>query len=118
MVARDETEMISSATDRALNLKELGLGPEDLLTEFLGLDKSFLFPLTLTKDRSPCVATVVGSTISFTVTLLAVHVNLSTSTILLPCSDILKYLKFLEINSIKLNGLDFSNLAAAGPAVP
>jgi prolyl-tRNA synthetase len=40
VVARDETETSSSAIGKALNLKELRLGSEDLLTEFFSLDKN------------------------------------------------------------------------------
>lgn len=40
VIARDDTETSSSALGRKLNLKELRLASEDLLTEFFGLDKN------------------------------------------------------------------------------
>ena len=40
VVANNETQISSSAIGKALGLKELRLAPEDLLTEFFGLDKN------------------------------------------------------------------------------
>jgi hypothetical protein len=40
VIAREETETNSSAIGKALNLKELRLASEDLLTEFFSLDKN------------------------------------------------------------------------------
>lgn len=40
VVARDETEVNSGAIGKKLNLKELRLASEDLLTEFFSLDKN------------------------------------------------------------------------------
>lgn len=40
VVARDSTETSSSGIGKALNLKELRLASEDLLTEFFSLDKN------------------------------------------------------------------------------
>ncbi|KXN89153.1 Putative proline--tRNA ligase C19C7.06 [Leucoagaricus sp. SymC.cos] len=118
VVARDETETSSSAIGKALNLKELRLASEDLLTEFFNLDKDSLSPLALTKDNFSRVTTVVDSTISSTVAPFAVHANSASSTLFLSGSDILKYLKSLETDAVKLNELDFANLAAAAPAAP
>jgi prolyl-tRNA synthetase len=40
VIARDETETNSTAIGKKLNLKELRLASEDLLTEFFSLDKN------------------------------------------------------------------------------
>jgi prolyl-tRNA synthetase len=40
VIAREETETVSGALAKTLNLKELRLASEDLLTEFFGLDKN------------------------------------------------------------------------------
>lgn len=40
VIARDETETSSSAIGKKLNLKDLRLASEDLLTEFFSLDKN------------------------------------------------------------------------------
>lgn len=40
VIARDDTETSSSALAKKLNLKELRLASEDLLSEFFGLDKN------------------------------------------------------------------------------
>jgi prolyl-tRNA synthetase len=46
VVARDETETSSSSLGKKLNLKELRLASEDLLSEFFSLDKdSRAFPI-------------------------------------------------------------------------
>ncbi|KAF9452808.1 prolyl-tRNA synthetase [Macrolepiota fuliginosa MF-IS2] len=116
VVARDETETSSSAIGKALNLKELRLGSEDLLTEFFSLDKNSLSPLALISDNFSRVTTVVDSTISSTPAPFAVHANSSSSTLFLSGSDILRYLKSLETDNTKLNELDFANIATANPA--
>ncbi|EKM76527.1 hypothetical protein AGABI1DRAFT_78653 [Agaricus bisporus var. burnettii JB137-S8] len=117
VVARDSTETSSSGIGKALNLKELRLASEDLLTEFFNLDKNSLSPLALTADNFSRVTTVVDSTISTATAPLAVHANSSSSTVFLSGSEILRYLKSLETDSTKLHELDFSNLAAAAAAV-
>ena len=48
VIARDETEANSAALGKKLNLKELRLASEDLLTEFFSLDKDSCTPFLLT----------------------------------------------------------------------
>jgi len=54
VIARDETEVNSGAVGKKLNLKELRLASEDLLTDFFSLDKNSrmsFFSLTLMSLR-------------------------------------------------------------------
>ncbi|KAJ7444087.1 hypothetical protein B0H11DRAFT_2291350 [Mycena galericulata] len=119
VIARDETETSSAAIGKKLNLKELRLASEDLLSEFFcfPLDKNLLCPLALNETMFPKIVTVVDSSIaSSSAILFAVHALSSSSTVFLSGKDIVAYLRHLETDSVKLQELDLINLA--GSALP
>ncbi|KAJ7460542.1 hypothetical protein FB451DRAFT_1341312 [Mycena latifolia] len=118
VIARDDTETNSAAIGKKLNLKEMRLASEDLLTEFFSLDKNSLSPLALNQTVFPKVVTVVDSSIASSSSLFAVHALSSSSTLFLSGKDILAYLKHLETDNVKIQELDFSELvgSAATPA--
>nr|GAT55100.1 predicted protein [Mycena chlorophos] len=117
VIARNDTETSSSALGKHLNLKELRLAPEDLLTEFFALDKNSLSPLALNQTTFPKVVTILDSSIASSSSVFAVHALSSDSTVFLSGADIVAYLKSLESETIKVQELDFSSLASgAAPA--
>ncbi|KAI0053137.1 prolyl-tRNA synthetase [Auriscalpium vulgare] len=121
VIARDETETSSGALGKKLNLKELRLASEDLLSEFFALDKNSLSPLALNEETFPKVVTVVDASLASTSTPFAVHALSSTSTLFLSGNDILTYLRKLETHDTKLQEIDFAALkaeAADGAAAP
>ncbi|KAJ6581285.1 hypothetical protein B0H19DRAFT_1114598 [Mycena capillaripes] len=118
VIARDDTETNSGAIGKKLNLKELRLASEDLLTEFFSLDKNSLSPLALNQTTFPKVVTVVDSSIASSSSLFAVHALSSSSTLFLSGKDVVSYLRHLETDTVKIQELDFVNVAgsAATPA--
>ncbi|KAJ7453917.1 hypothetical protein B0H11DRAFT_2161227 [Mycena galericulata] len=116
VIARDETETNSAAIGKKLNLKELRLASEDLLSDFFSLDKNSLSPLALNETTFPKVVTVVDSSIASSSTLFAVHALSSSSTVFLSGKDIVAYLRHLETDSVKFQELDLINLAGSAPA--
>ncbi|KAJ7695144.1 hypothetical protein B0H17DRAFT_980395 [Mycena rosella] len=117
VIARDDTETNSAAIGKKLNLKDMRLASEDLLTEFFALDKNSLSPLALNQTLFPKVLTVLDSSIASSSSLFAVHALSSSATLFLSGKDIAAYLKHLETDSVKIQELDFSDLAGAA-AVP
>lgn len=75
-------------------------------------------PLALNKTVFPKVVTVVDSSIASSSSLFAVHALSSSSTVFLSGKDIVAYLRHLETDSVKIQELDFANLAGsvAAPA--
>ncbi|KAF7317943.1 Dihydrolipoyl dehydrogenase [Mycena kentingensis (nom. inval.)] len=116
VVARDDTETNSAALGKKLNLKDLRLATEDLLTEFFALDKNSLSPLALNQTTFPKVLTVLDSSIASSSSVFAVHALSSSSTMFLSGTDIAGYLRSLETDAIKVQEVDFSALAVAAPA--
>ncbi|PFH46548.1 hypothetical protein AMATHDRAFT_50963 [Amanita thiersii Skay4041] len=120
VIAREDTETSSSAIGKKLNLKELRLASEDLLTEFFSLDKNSLSPLALTHQTFSRVQTVVDASIesSSSDAVYALHASSSSSTVFLTGKDLLAYLRSLETDTTKLQVLDFTELASGttGPA--
>ncbi|KAJ7814645.1 hypothetical protein B0H13DRAFT_2139914 [Mycena leptocephala] len=113
VIARDETETNSGAIGKILNLKEMRLASEDLLTEFFALDKNSLSPLALNEAIFPKVVTVVDSSIASSSSLFAVHALSSSATVFLSGKDIVAYLRHLETDSVKIQELDLANLAGS-----
>ncbi|KAJ7132037.1 hypothetical protein C8R44DRAFT_612430 [Mycena epipterygia] len=118
VIARDDSDTNAAAIGKSLNLKEMRLASEDLLTEFFSLDKNSLSPLALNKTIFPKVVTVVDSSIASSSSLFAVHALSSSSTVFLSGKDIVAYLRHLETDSVKIQELDFANLvgSVAAPA--
>ncbi|KAJ7026304.1 hypothetical protein C8F04DRAFT_966534 [Mycena alexandri] len=117
VIARDETETNSAAIGKKLNLKEMRLASEDLLTEFFALDKNSLSPLALNATVFPKVVTVVDASIASSTSVFAVHALSSSATVFLSGKDIVAYLRHLETSDVKIQELDFGNLgASAAPA--
>ncbi|TFK41600.1 hypothetical protein BDQ12DRAFT_599985 [Crucibulum laeve] len=117
VIARDETDTNSTVLGKRLNLKELRLASEDLLTEFFSLDKNSLSPLAVTSESFPKVLTILDSTIASSKSTFAVHANSSSSTLFLSGADIVTYLKSLEGDKSKVVEFDFgAALPAAAPA--
>ncbi|KAM6492336.1 hypothetical protein JOM56_012060 [Amanita muscaria] len=117
VVAHEDTETSSSALGKKLNLKELRLASEDLLTEFFSLDKNSLSPLALTQNTFSRVTTVVDASIDSD-TIYALHASSSSSTVFLTGKDVVAYLRSLETTETKLNVLDFSELASSSAPPP
>ncbi|KAF9066828.1 hypothetical protein BDP27DRAFT_1384122 [Rhodocollybia butyracea] len=116
VIAREAASINSGAIGKKLNLKDLRLASEDLLTEFFSVDKDSLSPLALNETTFSKVITIVDASIATTSAPLALHALSSSSTIFLSSSDLLKYLRNLETENIKLQELDLQNLDIAGPA--
>jgi prolyl-tRNA synthetase len=112
VIARELTETNSGSIGKALNLKELRLASPDLLTEFFGVDKDSVSPLSITKEIFSKVQTVVDKSLDTSSAPLALHANSSSSSIFLSGSDILKYLRSLETDENKVTELDFAEIAA------
>ncbi|KAK2465049.1 hypothetical protein APHAL10511_003125 [Amanita phalloides] len=116
VIARENTETTSTALGKKLNLKELRLASEDLLTEFFSLDKDSLSPLALTEKNFSRVTTVVDVSIDSD-TIYALHASSSSSTVFLKGKDILAYLRSLEVTSeTKIQLIDFTGSTSG--AVP
>ena len=125
VIARDNTETNSSLLGKKLNLKELRLASEDLLSEFFSLDKdsrTFLIiyvfvlllihvflvsPLALNAERFPRVTTVVDASLATEKVPLAVRASSSSETVFLSGPDILAYLRNLETAETKVHEIDF-----------
>jgi prolyl-tRNA synthetase len=106
VIARDETETNSGAIAKQLNLKELRLASEDLLTEFFSLDKNSLSPLAIDSTTFSKVVTVLDPSIAESSSLFAVHAFASSNTVFLSGKDIAAHLKSLETTEIKVVDLD------------
>ncbi|KAH9983137.1 hypothetical protein BJV74DRAFT_887027 [Russula compacta] len=107
VVARDSTETNSSLLGKKLNLKDLRLASEDLLSEFFSLDKDSLSPLALNAETFPRILTVVDASLGTVKVPLAVRARSSSQTIFLSGSDILAYLRSLETAETKVQEVDF-----------
>jgi prolyl-tRNA synthetase len=125
VVARDDTETSSSLLGKKLNLKELRLASEDLLSEFFSLDKdsrksliilcpraslipcALVSPLVLNAERFPRVTTVVDASLATVQAPLAVRALSSSETVFLSGPDILAYLRSLETADAKVHEVDF-----------
>ncbi|KAF8621767.1 hypothetical protein AX15_007505 [Amanita polypyramis BW_CC] len=124
VIASEAAETSSSALAKKLNLKELRLASEDLLSDFFSLDKNSLSPLALTEKTFSRVTTVVDVSIDSD-TVYALHASSSSSTVFLKGKDVLAYLRSLENQENKLELINFSELgsapaatASAAPAPP
>ncbi|KIK02842.1 hypothetical protein K443DRAFT_677301 [Laccaria amethystina LaAM-08-1] len=106
VIARDETETNSGAIAKQLNLKELRLASEDLLTEFFSLDKNSLSPLAIDSTTFSKVVTVLDPSIAESSSLFAVHAFASSNTVFLSGKDIAAHLKSLETTETKVVDLD------------
>jgi prolyl-tRNA synthetase len=126
VVARDATETSSSLLGKKLNLKELRLASEDLLSEFFSLDKdsrmslshmmmttmiSYLSvsvsPLALNAETFSRVTTVVDASLATAQVPLAVRALSTSRSLFLSGPDILAYLRDLETAETKLCEVDF-----------
>ncbi|KAF8500222.1 hypothetical protein F5888DRAFT_1610243 [Russula emetica] len=107
VIARDTTETSSSLLGKKLNLKELRLASEDLLSEFFSLDKDSLSPLALNAERFPRVTTVVDASLATEKVPLAVRASSSSETVFLSGPDITAYLRNLETAEVKVHEIDF-----------
>ncbi|TFY83158.1 hypothetical protein EWM64_g849 [Hericium alpestre] len=116
VIARDETETSSGALGKKLNLKDLRLASEDLLSEFFSLDKDSLSPLAINEQIFPKVVTVVDASIASSTSPLAVHALSSSATLFLSGQDLITYLRKLETADTKLHEIDFVALKAEGGA--
>ncbi|KAI0293978.1 hypothetical protein BC826DRAFT_1091738 [Russula brevipes] len=110
VVARDGTETSSSSLGKKLNLKELRLASEELLSEFFSLNKDSLSPLALNKETFRRVTTVVDASLATATVPLAVRALSSSRTVFLSGPDILAYLRNLETAEAKVHEIDFAAL--------
>jgi prolyl-tRNA synthetase len=127
VVARDATETSSSLLGKKLNLKELRLASEDLLSEFFSLDKDSrmslslmmmmammtsclwvsVSPLALNAETFSRVTTVVDASLATAQVPLAVRALSTSRSLFLSGPDILAYLRDLETAETKLCEVDF-----------
>ncbi|KAI0305317.1 hypothetical protein B0F90DRAFT_1809084 [Multifurca ochricompacta] len=107
VVARDTTETNSHSLGKKLNLKELRLASEDLLSEFFSLDKDSLSPLALNAETFSKVITVVDPSLATAQVPLAVRALSSSRTVFLSGADILTYVRKLETEETKVQEVDF-----------
>ncbi|KAF8954410.1 hypothetical protein BDZ97DRAFT_1676856 [Flammula alnicola] len=113
VIARDETETNSTAIGKKLNLKDLRLASEDLLTEIFSLDKNSLSPLSITESSFSKVVTVLDPSIVSSSSVFALHANSSSQTLFLSGKDIESYLKKFETAELKVQELDLHALSTA-----
>lgn len=73
-------------------------------------------PLALNAKTFPKVVTVVDSSIASSSSVFALHALSSSETVFLSGKDIVSYLRHLETEDVKIQELDFQNLAASAPA--
>ncbi|KAF9517777.1 hypothetical protein BS47DRAFT_1375516 [Hydnum rufescens UP504] len=118
VIASEDTETSSATLSKKLNLKDLRLAPEDLLTSFFGIDKDALSPLSLTQELFPKVLTVLDASLASSTVIFAVHPSVSDSTIFLQGKDIAAYLRSLETPDVKIHEIDFIALKAESSVAP
>ncbi|KAJ8582898.1 class II aaRS and biotin synthetase [Rhizopogon salebrosus TDB-379] len=118
VIAREETETSSSALGKKLNLKELRLASEDLLSDFFALDKNSLSILSLTSETFPKVVTVVDASIASSSSTFAIHALSPSATVFLSGQDIVSYLGKLETDDVKVQEIDFTSLKSDVAATP
>ncbi|KAI0790391.1 prolyl-tRNA synthetase [Abortiporus biennis] len=116
VIARENTDVISGALGKKLNLKDLRLASEDLLTEFFQLDKNSLSPLALTEQSYPKVTTVIDATIVSSSAPIAIRGLSTNSTLFVSGSQLISYLKRLETKEAPLHEVDFEALKTEAPA--
>ncbi|KZT10284.1 prolyl-tRNA synthetase [Laetiporus sulphureus 93-53] len=118
VIARENTDVVSSAVGKKLGLKDLRWASDDLLNEFLSLDKNSLSPLALTEQTYPKVTTVIDTSIISSSTPFAVRGLSSSSTLFLSGKDIHAYLKRLSSEQAPLHEFDFEAIKVEvdGPA--
>ncbi|EIW77214.1 prolyl-tRNA synthetase [Coniophora puteana RWD-64-598 SS2] len=114
VIARDQTETSSSALGKKLNLKELRLASEDLLSEFFALDKNSLSPLAINQSIFPKIVTVLDSSIESSNAPFAVHALSSSATVFLTGKEIASYITSLENEETKVQVIDFESLKSDG----
>lgn len=136
VIAREETETSSSALGKKLNLKELRLASEDLLSDFFALDKNSCMlslmvlcnqadlhgrsvsVLSLTTQTFSKVVTVIDSSIASSSSTFAIHALSSSATVFLSGQDIISYLKSLETDEVQVQEIDFTSLKSDVAATP
>lgn len=116
VIAREETETASGALGKKLNLKELRLASEDLLSEFFALNKNSLSPIALNSTTFSKVTVVLDSSIAASETAFAVHAGSSGDTVFISGKDLASYLKSLETADAKVQEIDFAALKAEAAA--
>ncbi|KAI0088190.1 prolyl-tRNA synthetase [Irpex rosettiformis] len=118
VIAREHAEFSSGALGKKLNLKDLRLASEDLLTEFFALDKNSLSPLALNEKTYPKVVVSIDSTIEESSSTLAVRALSSDATLFITGRELVSYLKNLETKEAPLQVIDFEALKTEAPAAP
>jgi len=118
VIASEKTETPSNALAKKLNLKELRLASEDVLTEFFSLDKNSLSPIALNSTTFPKVQTVIDTSLATSDSIFAIHALSSSDTIFISGKDLVAYVRSLETNEVKVQEIDFLALKteAATPA--
>lgn len=116
VIAREETETASGVLGKKLNLKELRLASEDLLSEFFALDKNSLSPIALNSTSFPKVTAVLDSSIAGSESAFAIHAGSSCDTVFVSGRDLVSYLKSLETADAKVQEIDFVALKAEAAA--
>ena len=71
--------------------------------------------LSITESVFPKVVTVLDSSISSSSSTFAIHAGTSSETIFLSGQDLVSYLKKLETETVKVQEIDFAELAVAPP---
>ena len=79
---------------------------------------STVSPLALDEKSFPKVLTVVDSSIASSSSIFAIHAASSSSTIFLSGQDIVSYLRHQETDAVKIQELDFQELATPSAAAP
>ncbi|EKM57048.1 uncharacterized protein PHACADRAFT_254575 [Phanerochaete carnosa HHB-10118-sp] len=116
VIARENTDVISAALGRKLNLKELRLASEDLLAEFFAVDKHSLSPLALNENNFSKVAVAVDTTIEESSSTFAIRGLTTEATLFITGRELVSYLKRLETKEAQINLVDFEALKTEAPA--
>ncbi|KAI5888749.1 prolyl-tRNA synthetase [Schizophyllum commune H4-8] len=118
VIARESTETQTSAIGKKFGLKDLRVANDDLMREFLTVDRTAVSPLALNSTTYPKVFTIVDASIESSPGPFAVRALSSSSTVLLSGKELFAYLKSLETAEQKLNVVDFAELNSGAPVVP
>ncbi|UZJ52191.1 hypothetical protein CBS101457_001511 [Exobasidium rhododendri] len=117
VIARLDTDTNTGALGREIGQKDLRLAAPELLTEFLGATKDDVSPLSISSANAAeginPVLVVLDSSLASSMENFAVHAASADKTIFLTGVDIAKYIQSTDTQT---KVIDFSKLAAAGPA--
>ncbi|KDN36289.1 putative proline-tRNA ligase [Tilletiaria anomala UBC 951] len=113
IIARDETDTVTGALGKKLDIKEMRLAAPELLQEFFNATKDDVSPLSITSSNASQITLVIDSALASSSDSFALKAGSSDKTMLLKGTDIAKY---LESSGAKAHLIDFAELKKDAPA--